>query len=187
MTHLGGLLQPTFLTPLSLFCPEHGPGPWHLCTAPPFPSQLSRAAIHPHPAAPGLTPSLALPATALTPTVPPPRPLSVPCHLASYFQCFPVLDSKALMWPPASTTSPPSHWPHSIHNGQCFCLRTFIHAALSTWKALNPVFTRPTSALASNVTSLKRPFLMLEPHLAPHKAGLSFTDMSCFVPVLYSP
>lgn len=47
MTHLGGLLQPTFLTPLSLLCPEHGLGPWHLCTAPPFPPQLSRAAIHP--------------------------------------------------------------------------------------------------------------------------------------------
>lgn len=178
MTHLGGLLQPTFLTPLSFFCPEHGPGPWPLCAVPPCPSRLSGGSHQTPPCCTWAQSITGSPRHSPHPycslTLPTVRILSPLLHTFSAPLC----------WiPKPSCGLQPEPYPLPL-TGQCFCLRTFIHAALSTWKALTPVFTRPTSAHAANVTSLKRPVLMLEPHLAPHKAGLSFTDMSCFVPVL---
>ena len=107
--------------------------------------------------------------------------------LASYLQCSapsPHLRciQKLSCSPRPSLSTVPLLLPLATLPGWCFCLRTFAHAALSVWKTVHLVVTRPVSACPSDVTSSNRPFfLMLQLVRIPSKVGFSFTAVSFFV------
>lgn len=132
---------------------------------------------------------MALSAAALTSALPLPQPtahMSHLCSIPSMLPAAPVLDSKALMWPPSlhSQLHPLPVTSDILTSLAGVSASGPLHMLHFLLGRLLTLFLQGQYLYPANITSSNRPFLVLQPHLDPWSGGgISFTAMSYSVPV----